>query len=210
MTTIFLDVDGVLAPCRPGPVAMDDSDLITFCWDDWVDIGRRGRFLTQGPGAGGLYIAEGFPCHLSRKMGDALAALDADIVWLTTWEHLANEVISPFMGWHPFPFFRQADYSPPWATGCPEEIGWKFAAAEDLQRLTNGKPFIWVDDDIGRPPRVPRIGPGPAVSARPSLDSSMASTFPLRFPYALVSPESNVGLTPEQIEFMARMIEEWK
>jgi hypothetical protein len=72
--TVFLDVDGVVAPASRRPP--EDT------WPDWREYGDSPvRVL------------------LSRAMADGLAALGT-VVFLTTWEEMTEE-LSPCLGWGP-------------------------------------------------------------------------------------------------------------
>ena len=165
-TTIFLDVDGVVAPF-PGA---------SEYWGDWFDIKNRARLP--------LHVESGFSCHLSRKMGDALKNLKAEFVWLTTWEDLANELIAPYFGWEPLGVIRQSDVV--YHTQLNYRPWWKLGAIENHVGRGGG-PFIWADDDI---------------------DSETEIT--LRncdVPHLRISPDTDVGLTPSNIEEMAEFIQ---
>lgn len=145
--TLFLDVDGVVSPLP------EAGDVLP-----WADFRR---------------VPHGFHCLVSRSMADALAALPVRLVWLTTWEEMANEVIAPVLGWDRLEVVeRKAHAEEPW---------WKLNAVEAHIKASDGGPFIWIDDDIAFEDQV-----------RPSLESC-----PVR--YLLISPESSVGITPEHI-----------
>ncbi len=71
-------------------------------------------------------------------MADALAALPVEIVWLTTWEEMANEIIVPALGWEPLSVVDRSQYL--------EEPWWKLNAIK-AHIESGGGPFIWADDN---------------------------------------------------------------
>jgi hypothetical protein len=109
---LFLDVDGVVSPFPHGKSKQ------------WPDFRK---------------VEYGFNVSLSQEMGDTLATLPVERIWLTTWEDLANEIIAPELGWELLPvLYRRGVSERPW---------WKLNAL--LNYLgTFEDPFIWVDDDI--------------------------------------------------------------
>ncbi|MFF8380750.1 hypothetical protein ACF07V_31960 [Streptomyces sp. NPDC015661] len=126
---LFLDVDGPLIPFGAG--------------------GGGG-----GGAGGGAYPA--YPpvpppsvspllARLDPALGPRLAALPYELVWATTWEADANTWVAPRLGLPALPLV-------PWPEG-PEEPGlhrpglhWKTPA---LVAWAAGRPFAWVDDEIG-------------------------------------------------------------
>lgn len=154
---ILLDVDGVLNACG---------------WDEpkgWDD------FQTT--------VCNGFHITHSQKMAAAIRALDADIVWLTTWRERANEWISPLFDWGHFPalsYVESERYSS-W---------WKAAAAEKYIK-ENPRPFIWIDDDL-------TFG---------IMESDFLNDADFDIPYLLVAPYQSDGLQLDQIEKIATFIE---
>lgn len=155
---ILLDVDGVLnAVCR-GP-APDNE------FDDFTEAMCLGFLITY-----------------SQEMGRRLAALDADIVWLTTWQERANEHIAPLFGWEEKPVVP--DISKPSAEW------WKNTSAQAFIEA-DPRPFIWVDDDL-------------SCSIR--TDSDIRWIENLGVPNLLISPTTNRGLRPKQIDMMEEFI----
>ena len=84
----------------------------------------------------------GFKIRYSPKMGARLAALDADIVWLTTWRGFANAKIAPLFRWQPMPVLDSKDDD-----GVQLQGWWKSEAA-DAYLMANPRPFVWIDDDL--------------------------------------------------------------
>lgn len=120
---VLLDVDGVLNAYR---------------YDD-----------RNGEGFGDFQTAEcgGYRITYSQKMGDRLAALDADIVWLTTWKqgNKCNELIGPLFGWGELPVLggtERVRYS------THDDYQWWKLDLAFSYISENPRPFVWVDDDL--------------------------------------------------------------
>lgn len=154
---LVLDVDGVISP-----LARSDA---------WPD----------------LRMVEGAPYWLlvSRAMGDALAELPADRVWLTSWDHLANEWVAPALGWSPLPVVE-------WPSGPgarPHHL-----KLEGLEGLLDSLPeppeaVAWCEDTLGDP------------QLEEAAHASLAG-----IDHRLVAPEPAVGLTPRDISDLARFL----
>jgi hypothetical protein len=117
---LFLDVDGVInAVCR-GNNPRD-------CWPDYQTT-----------------VVEGFRITWSSQVAKRLARLDdhVEINWLTTWEHLAPQLLAPFMRLPNWPVAERSSMSMdsfPW---------WKLDVVRSYWEKDQ-RPFIWLDDDIG-------------------------------------------------------------
>lgn len=104
-----------------------------------------GTLLPFGPGAEPLEAEPGSLLkRLDARLGARLAALPAELVWATTWEDQANTEISPLLGLPPLPVVRW-----PESSGEPEDQWfrqhWK---TRTLVEWADGRPFVWVDDEI--------------------------------------------------------------
>lgn len=92
------------------------------------------------------YRIQEYPVHLKRAHGDELKRLADlyELVWCTTWEHAANTDIGPKIGLPPLPVidFQQLLPDQPPIPG----LFWKTAPVIEYAA---GRPFAWIDDDIG-------------------------------------------------------------
>lgn len=151
---VFLDVDGVLSPVAPGSSA----------WDDW-------ELVDDSP----------FHLVLSRRMAERIRDLDAEVVWLTTWEHDANAVVAEVLAWDPNDVVVRRDTGTEW---------WKLVAiAERIE--ADPRPFVWVDDELERRKReVERWLRG------------------LDVPALAISPRPEVGLTAAELEQIEEFVAE--
>lgn len=121
---LFLDVDGVLNP-------------------DSVSSGRRPEgFETHRMRPSGWTNPRQKPLRvwLNPTHGEMLKALPVELVWGTAWEHEANEWIGPHLGLPKLPVVEFGTCSRPSA-----RIHWK---TDYLWRYANGRPFVWLDDEI--------------------------------------------------------------
>ncbi|WP_432995387.1 HAD domain-containing protein [Dactylosporangium sp. CA-233914] len=82
--------------------------------------------------------------RLDPADGPRLLTLGCDLVWATTWGEDANQVIGPLLGLPPLPVVAWGDEVD---TGG---LHWK---TRDLVAYAAGRPFVWVDDEIGDPDR---------------------------------------------------------
>jgi hypothetical protein len=108
---LLLDVDGVLFPFRnasPPP----------------------GYLLVESPES----IVWIKPSH-----GEALRNLSSlfELVWATTWEHKANQIIGPALGLEQLPVIEFNE-------GRAGET-WKLPA---VRRYVGDRPFVWIDDEL--------------------------------------------------------------
>ncbi|MFD7964174.1 hypothetical protein ACFV5J_25570 [Streptomyces zaomyceticus] len=136
---LFLDVDGPLIPFG----AADGRAYPTY--------------PPTPPSSVSPLLARLDPAH-----GPRLAALPYELVWATTWEEDANAWIAPRLGLPVSPVL-------PWPPGdgpAPAPgLHWK---TPELVAWAAGRPFAWVDDEIGAADRawVAAHHPGPALLHR--------------------------------------------
>lgn len=159
---LALDVDGALSPL-PRPDGTVDPT--------WDDVAR---------------VDSPFLLHLSRTLGDELAALGADRVWLTTWEHRANDVIVPHLGWEPLPVLTApARLDGPLLRGQR----WKAGALDAYLAEHDPPALVWVDDLLGQP----------GSDLRGEVDARLADDWLDTLPHLLIGPDEHVGLSPADL-----------
>jgi hypothetical protein len=111
---LLLDVDGPLNPYR--------------------GTDRRQAGYTK-------YRLDGFEVWLNAAHGPMLTAFadryDVELVWATTWEHNANDMIGCRIGLPKLPVIE-------WGFKAHH---WKFDA---VLEFAAGRPLAWLDDDFGR------------------------------------------------------------
>jgi len=72
--------------------------------------------------------------------GRLLAALPCDLVWATTWMQDANDVLAPRLGLPTLPMVEWPD-----TDSDDDGLHWKTRGLVDWAQ---GRPFVWVDDEI--------------------------------------------------------------
>ncbi|MFE2508889.1 hypothetical protein [Streptomyces naganishii] len=96
--------------------------------------------------ASGLEVAvdQGNPLlgRLDPDLGLRLTALGCDLVWASAWMEEANEAVAPRIGLPRLPVMAWPDAC---ADDSPRGLHWK---TRHLVEWANGRPFIWVDDEI--------------------------------------------------------------
>ncbi|MFI1754434.1 HAD domain-containing protein [Streptomyces sp. NPDC020571] len=80
--------------------------------------------------------------RLDPGVGVRLSALGCDLVRATTWGEEANEVVAPRIGLPRLPVLDRPDAC---VEGSPRGLHWK---ARTLVEWADGRPFVWVDDEI--------------------------------------------------------------
>lgn len=145
---LFLDVDGPLIPFGASAEQYPDG-YPTY------------RFVPELPDAfANPLLARVDPAHGAR-----LAALGCDVVWATTWMHEANECVSPRIGLPRLPVVIRPEPADIDAHAERTGLHWKTRA---LVAWAAGRPFAWVDDEIGDVDRawVAAYHPAPALLQR--------------------------------------------
>ncbi|MGA5809275.1 HAD domain-containing protein [Streptomyces cellulosae] len=99
--------------------------------------------------------------RLDPTLGARLLALGCSLVWATTWMEEANEVVAPRLGLPRLPVLDWPEADEP----GPRGMHWK---TRSLVEWAGGRPFVWVDDEIGAVDRqwVAAAHPGPALLHR--------------------------------------------
>ncbi|MEU4656751.1 hypothetical protein AB0G32_22890 [Streptomyces sp. NPDC023723] len=80
--------------------------------------------------------------RLDAGVGPRLMALDCDLVWATTWGEDANVIVAPRTG---LPRLPVVPWSADSVDAVPRGLHWK---TPHLVAWADGRPFIWVDDEI--------------------------------------------------------------
>ncbi|MEV7157255.1 hypothetical protein AB0N77_21950 [Streptomyces misionensis] len=146
---LLLDVDGVLNPFAAPPGRMPQGFR--------QHLMRPRAWIAQHPHLLETDV-EDLPVWLNADHGAELLDLPYDLVWATTWEDDSNRFIGPVIG---LPALPVITWSAPHAYP-PDGTYFKTA---DIVRYAAGRPFAWVDDQLGPADRdyVARHHPGPAL-----------------------------------------------
>ncbi|QXE36141.1 hypothetical protein KQY30_19750 [Streptomyces sp. GMY02] len=122
---LFLDVDGPLIPFGATPRERPDG-YPTY---------RTSREVAAAD-------ANPLLARINPEYGPRLMALRCDLVWATTWMTDANDVVAPWLGLPELPVVTWPDPSDE-----DERAGlhWK---TRPLLDWADGRPFVWVDDEI--------------------------------------------------------------
>lgn len=101
--------------------------------------------------------------RLDPEHGRRLLALPCDLVWATTWLDDANTEIAPRIGLPELPVLDWSDSSV--GDEADDGLHWK---TRGLVEWAAGRPFVWVDDEIGAMDRawVSAHHPAPALLHR--------------------------------------------
>ncbi|MET8095675.1 HAD domain-containing protein [Streptomyces sp. NPDC005236] len=125
---LFLDVDGPFIPFGPSSAHHE----------------------TSGAGSGSAPGSEASPDpgnpllgRLDPTVGPRLKTLGCELVWATTWMEEANESIAPRIGLPRLPVVEWPEDS---TEAGPRGLHWK---TRPIVEWAGGRPFIWVDDEIG-------------------------------------------------------------
>jgi hypothetical protein len=90
--------------------------------------------------------ADSYLDRLNPQVGRGLAALPCDLIWATSWEQEANTEIAPRLG---LPSLPVVHWPEPSAEREREDkwfgLHWK---TRPLVEWADGRPFIWVDDEV--------------------------------------------------------------
>ncbi|MFD1320903.1 HAD domain-containing protein [Micromonospora sonneratiae] len=138
---LFLDVDGTLIPLGT-PTAVQQGM-------------RHGHTETPVPSADAHPLLH----KVNPEHGRRLEALPCDLVWATTWMSDANDVLAPLLGLPTLPVVDWPD---------SDEVGVLHWKTRGLVEWAQGRPFVWVDDEISHADQqwVSTHHPGPALLHR--------------------------------------------
>lgn len=98
----------------------------------------------------------GLPVLLSKQMGADLDSLQDsfDLVWATTWEHEANELLSPLLGLpDDLPVIEWDLTHPSLQNHLPDRGSWKTPLLVDWLEARPSRPWVFVDDELFRKDR---------------------------------------------------------
>jgi hypothetical protein len=160
-TVLFLDVDGVLSPF---------SRAVPDWFTDWEEPPEFG-----------------FYAPVSLQMAERILSWRVEIVWLTTWQNLANELIVPIFGWEPKETLVRKGFSKT-CTGW-----WKLDAAMGWFNDNPVDRLIWLDDDLEEEFH--------NVTTHLEIPSEQR---------LLISPDRNTGLSPDDLQGIEDWLEETK
>lgn len=118
---LFLDVDGTLIPFGTTTAAQPG--------------------MSQDHAEAPVLPADAHPLlhKVNPKHGRRLETLPCDLVWATTWTSDANDVLAPLLGLPTLPVVNWPDY---------DEVGVLHWKTRGLVAWAQGRPFVWVDDEI--------------------------------------------------------------
>lgn len=124
-----------------------------------------GPLIPFGSPAGAAVPVDGDNPLLARLdpgVGARLTALGCDLVWATTWGEEANEAVAPRIGLPGLPVLDLPDTG---GREGPRGLHWK---TRPLVEWADGRPFLWVDDEISAMDRqwVAAAHPGPYLLHR--------------------------------------------
>ena len=141
---LFLDVDGPLNPYAAKPHRRPPG-YTTHRLNPLTDDGSRWTAHNKHP----------LRVWLNPSHGPSLLGLGFDLVWATTWEAEANELIGPRIGLPELPYVSFDRRRAP-LPGMPDRTvldtlpgpGGTYFKTDQLVRWADGRPFVWVDDEI--------------------------------------------------------------
>lgn len=116
---LFLDVDGPLIP-----------------------FGASRDVLPDGYPTFGHHSDNPLVARLNPALGPRLMALPCELVWATTWESEANEVLAPLLG---VDKLRVVLWPETAGEAVVNGVHWKTST---LVTWADGRPFAWLDDEI--------------------------------------------------------------
>ncbi|MER7576353.1 HAD domain-containing protein [Streptomyces sp. NPDC126514] len=110
-----------------------------------LPFGGPGPYPEHAPPCPGAPLAHPLLNRVDPALGPRLAGLGCALVWATTWMEDANACLSPWLGLPPLPLVDWPDDE-----GGPPGLHWK---TRPLIEWAGGRPFVWVDDEIGEADR---------------------------------------------------------
>lgn len=86
------------------------------------------------------------PVWLHPEHGAELLDLPFELVWATMWENDANHYVAPRIGLPELPVIN-------WTDPANYPLDGRYFKTADIVNYAAGRPFAWVDDEIGRADR---------------------------------------------------------
>lgn len=142
---LFLDVDGPLNPYAAKPHRRPEG----------YSTHRFNPLTEDGVTRWTVHHKHPLRVWLNPSHGPSLLGLGFDLVWATTWEAEANDWIGPHIGLPELPWVA-FDRRPSPLPGMPDRTvldtspgpGGTYFKTAQLVRWADGRPFVWVDDEI--------------------------------------------------------------
>lgn len=142
---LFLDVDGPLNPYAAKPHRRPEG----------YSTHRLNPLTSDGVTRWTTHHKRPLRVGLNPSHGPALLELGFDLVWATSWEAEANELIGPHIGLPELPYVT-FDRCPSPFPHMPDHTvldtapgpGGTYFKTDQLVRWAAGRPFVWVDDEI--------------------------------------------------------------
>lgn len=169
-TLVFCDVDGTLSPMGARPL-----DLHYSGWRDWQVVKAAGMSVLVANG-----VIDGI-----RRIAELPGV---EVRWLTDWAEDARE-LGRVLGLGPFEI----------AGGSADRDGFDYKSAVILRelRLSGAERFVWLDDNAPGHSRNLTVEQHALVETTlSSVDRAVAHAGRDRL---IISPETAVGLTPEDL-----------
>ncbi|MEH0549909.1 HAD domain-containing protein [Streptomyces sp. B21-101] len=148
---LFLDVDGPLIP-----FGMPSEHSGAAAADASTPVDEENPLLER----------------LDPGIGARLLNLGCDLVWATTWREKANEAVAPRIGLPNLPVADWPDITAEADPG-PRGLHWK---TRHLVDRADGRPFVWVDDEISSMDRLWVAAQHPGSSLLHRVDPSRGLT----------------------------------
>ncbi|MFJ9018595.1 hypothetical protein ACIRPU_01195 [Streptomyces sp. NPDC102259] len=137
-----------------------------YCRNSNIPFGTPSDHPQAATNSASTPVDQGNPLleRLDPDIGARLLALNCRLVWATTWMERANEVVAPRIGLPNLPVADWPDTAADAEPG-PRGLHWK---TRHLVEWADGRPFIWVDDEISSVDRlwVAAQHPGPSLLHR--------------------------------------------
>lgn len=159
-----------------------------YCFLDWDGVGNT---VHANPETGHDYEAMGYKIRVPKTFPANVERLieKFDMVWLTTWEHHANEHHCKLFGWGEWPVIE-------WRSGGHHDHAeYKLDGLVEYLDLNGHRPFVFIDDQVNY-----------EIGEKRQRDWFLHEH--VTVPYLLLAPEHYVGLTTEETDAALKFAEE--